>query len=247
MVCVAEKLYWCDAYMRSFSARVTQIEGEGAGGKLVIALDRTAFYPTGGGQPNDIGKLVSSGKTIKVVDVIKQGDAILHAVDSVEGLKAGDTVEGEIDWERRYAHMRHHTALHIIDGVVQKKYGGKITGGQIYADRARMDFDVPGMDRGMMEEIIDGAQRIADQGRKVTAKFISKEEASSIPDLARTSPGAELLSGLDEVRVVEIEGFDIQLDGGLHVASTKEIGRILLSAYKSNGTHSKRVYVALQL
>lgn len=214
-----EKLYWEDAYMREFSARITSIQGN------EVYLDRTAFYPTGGGQPSDMGKLLSGGREHSVLEAKKDRDMIAHVLDDADGLSLGSEVACTLDWARRYAHMRYHTALHIIDGVVQKAYKGGITGGQIYSDRSRMDFDVPGMDREMVQRIIDDAQKVVDSGHKVTARFLTKEEALAIPDLSRTDPGTNLLAGLDKVRVVDIEGFDMQLDGGTHVSNTKEVGR----------------------
>jgi misacylated tRNA(Ala) deacylase len=166
-------------------------------------------------------------------------------LDAAEGITAGSEASCRIDWDRRYAHMRYHTALHIVDGIVHKSYKGKITGGQIYSDRSRMDFDVPGMDRALAEQIIERSQQVADEGRNVVQKFLSKDEALAIPELARTVPGASLLSGLEEIRVIDIEGFDMQLDGGTHVANTREVGKIQLSKYENNGQHNKRVSIVL--
>lgn len=242
---MTQKLYWEDPYMKEFSATIASVRAA-EDGRTAVLMDRTAFYPTSGGQPNDIGTIECAGHAYAVSGVSKEGDDVLHLVDSAGGLKEGDSVSCRIDWDRRYGHMRHHTALHIIDGVVQKQHSGRITGGQIYVDRARMDFDVPGMDRAMAERIIASAQKIVDEDHRVVAKFLTKEEATAIPDLSRTDPGNDLLATLDSVRVIDIEGFDMQLDGGTHVASTGEVGKIALSEYKNNGAHNKRVYIALQ-
>lgn len=241
---MVEKIYWKDSYVKEFSAVIT-----GAAvvdGKAVVRLDKTAFYPTGGGQPNDTGTLSGAGGTYNVTDVVKDGGDVLHVLDGGENLKIGSSVLCSINWHRRYAHMQYHTALHIIDGVVYKSYKGRITGGQIYEDRARMDFDVPGMDRVMAQRIVDDAQKVVDQGLAVAPRFLTREEAAAIPDLARTDPGSNLLSGLEEIRVIDIEGFDMQLDGGTHVANTNEIGRIMLDNYKNQGSHNKRVTITLQ-
>ncbi len=245
-VCMTEKLYWGDSYLKEFSATVigTRMLQDG---RVAVLLDKTAFYPTSGGQPSDTGTMSYDGRTVSIVDVFKESNDVFHTVDSAEGMKVGDAVECKIDWERRYGHMRHHTALHIIDGVVQKRHSGRITGSQIYADRARMDFDIAGMNREMMQEIIEEAQRVVDEDHSVAVKFLTKDEAMAIPDLSRTGPGNELLAGLEKVRVVDIVGFDMQLDGGTHVASTKEVGKIVLKEYKNNGAHNKRVYITLQL
>ncbi len=242
---MTEKLYWEDPYLKEFSAKVVETRTL-SDGRVGVLLDRTAFYPTSGGQPNDTGMMSYDGRTATVIDVSKDGDNVLHIVDSVEGMGAGDAVECRIDWERRYGHMRHHTALHIIDGIVQKRNSGRITGGQIYADRARMDFDVAGMNREMMQGIIEEAQKIVDDDHSVVSRFLTKEEAMAIPDLSRTDPGNDLLASLKSVRVIDIVGFDMQLDGGTHVASTKEVGTIVLHEYKNNGAHNKRVYITLR-
>lgn len=237
---MTERIYWEDPYAREFSARITAIK-EGC-----VSLDRTAFYPTGGGQPSDLGTISAGERSYNVTDVRKDGDDVLHALDSTDGISVGQEADCSIDWKRRYAHMRYHTALHVMDGVVQKDYEGRITGGQIYQDRARMDFDVPGMNREVMQRIVDDAQRIADRGLRVRARYLSREEAVGIPDLARTSPGAGMMENMERVRVIDIEGFDMQMDGGTHVANTKEIGRMVLKDYKNNGAHSKRVYIVLE-
>jgi len=235
-----EKLYWKDAYLKQFSARILKIENNS------IILDKTAFYPTGGGQPNDTGKLVHNGKEYKVIDVSKRGDAIVHIVEEPLGLEEGMEITGEIDWKRRYMHMRYHTALHILDGVANKEGKGRITGGQIYTDKARIDFDAEAMDRNLVQQIIDDAQKVIEEDHKVVPRFLSKEEALSIKDLSRTDPGNELLKTLDTIRVIDIVGFDMQLDGGTHVASTKEVGKINMAKYESKGAHNKRITITLE-
>jgi misacylated tRNA(Ala) deacylase len=141
--------------------------------------------------------------------------------------------------------MRHHTALHVIDAVVYHGYKGNITGGQIYTNRARLDFDVPDLNKEKVIEIICRAQVLVDKGLPVSAKMLSQEEALKIPDLARTKPGEELLRSLQTVRVVEISGLDFQMDGGTHVANTKEIGKIELSSYENKGATRKRIEIVL--
>ena len=236
---MVEKLFWKDQYMKAFNATVVGSEGG-------IELDRTAFYPTGGGQPCDFGTLSFGDSKIKIVDVRKDGDRIIHLPESDISIDPGTQIVGEIDWDRRYAHMKYHTLLHIVDGVVEKYYGGKVTGGQIYQDRARMDFDIPMMDRQKADDIAARTQKVIDERHTVTQKFLSVEEAASIPNLSRTLPGNELLKKLDSIRVIDIEGFDMQLDGGTHVANTSEVGRIKLSSYESRGAHSKRVTFVIE-
>lgn len=236
---MVEKIYLKDAYVKDFEAMVSSVDNG------IVELDRTAFYPTGGGQPSDSGTISFGNRTYKVIEVSKSGDSVLHKMESTAGLEAGAKVEGHLDWERRYMHMRLHTALHIIDGVVHKSLDGDITGGQIYDDRARMDFDVPGLDRPKVEKLIGAAQEIVDKKLKVSVKFMSKEEAVAVPGIARTAPGEELLHKLDTIRIIDIEGFDFQLDGGTHVANTSEVGRIDMVKYENKGSHNKRIEIAL--
>ncbi|MEM0149416.1 MAG: alanyl-tRNA editing protein [Candidatus Micrarchaeaceae archaeon] len=238
---MVEKLYLTDSYMKEFRAAIKMIEGNR------VYLDKTAFYPTGGGQPSDSGTILdeASSKTASVISVEKYGEDIVHIIDGEPGFAEGNEVLGKIDWGKRYAHMRYHTALHIIDGVVHKDYNGSITGGQIYDDRARMDFDVPGMDKELMLGILERAQRVVDESHKVSVKFLGKEEALSIKELSRTDPGNALLQKLDTVRVIDIEGFDMQMDGGTHVANTKEVGILSMLDYQNKGSHNKRVSIKL--
>jgi misacylated tRNA(Ala) deacylase len=236
---MTDKLYLSDAYVREFDACITAIE------ENRIMLDRTAFYPTGGGQPCDVGIFEVGDRNLNVLETKKLGDDIVHIVDSVAGVKTGDSVRGTIDWKRRYAHMRYHTALHVIDAVVAKEYSGMITGNQIYSDRCRLDLDVPDLGKEKSADIIKNSQKEIDRNLPVVVKFLSKEQALEIKDLARTKPGEELLKVLTVFRVVDIVGLDMQLDGGTHVANTKEIGKIELSKYESRGAHNKRIEIRI--
>ena len=238
---MTEKLYFEDSYLKEFEAKVIKVEGN------KVYLDRTAFYPAGGGQPNDTGRIIA-GTDIPVIDVIKEGGEVAHVVSDAGGLKEGDSVIGIIDWDKRLAYMRHHTAIHLIDGVVTKAYSDKglITGSQIYLDRARMDFDMPTLNKDLCQKIIDDSNKEAESGMAVVSRNLSRAEALSIPNIARTAPGRELISKLDVVRVVDIVGLDMQADGGLHVANSKEIGKICFNGFKNNGAHSKRMEIRLE-
>ena len=179
---MTEKLYLTDSYVKEFEAKVTAVEGN------TVQLDRTAFFPTGGGQLCDTGTLEAAGRSYKVTETGKSGDDVLHKLESAEGLKVGDSVKGKIDWTRRYALMRLHTALHVMDAVVVKSYSnGQITGGQIYEHKARIDFDMEGVSRELVEKIIAESQKIIDEGHPVTVRFLSKEEAAKVEGLARTA------------------------------------------------------------
>lgn len=236
---MTEKLYWNDAYLKEFEAKLTEIA------QNTVVLDRSAFYPTGGGQPNDTGTLYIGNDAYTVLDVKKEGDKIIHVLAKQPMSNVGDGVKGIIDWQRRYAHMRYHTAVHVIDGIIEKDYGGMATGGQIYETRARVDFDLPSLNADTALAIIAKAQTVINEGHRISARVIKREEALKIPNLARTEPGKELIKSLPEVRVLDIEGFDVQSDGGTHVANTKEVGTIQLKKVESKGTHRKRMEILL--
>lgn len=237
---MSEKLYSTDSYVKEFEATVVAANGK------EIELDRTAFYPGGGGQLCDIGIISANSNRLNVVETKKgEGGAVIHVLDTEASLPVGTKVHGEIEWKRRYGLMRHHTALHVIDAIVEIRYAGKVTGSQIYPDRARMDFDIPGLDRPKAEAIMKEAQEAINKKLKITVKILSMDEANKIPNLVRTEPGRELMKKLTEARVVDIEGLDVQLDGGTHVANTEEIGTIELIGYESRGAHNKRVEIRL--
>ncbi|MGC8567763.1 MAG: alanine--tRNA ligase-related protein [Candidatus Micrarchaeia archaeon] len=237
---MTEKIYLGDSYLKELEAQITSIENN------TVVFDKTIFYPTGGGQPTDTGNVYINGKEYKVLEAKKSDNDIIHVLDRNPDAKVGDLVKMKIDWERRYAHMRYHTAVHIIDGIVSKKYNGELTGGQIYEDSAHDDFDIPNFSKELMESVIADAQKIVEENRRVVARILSKEEAEKVTNLARTEPGRVLLSKLTEFRVIDIEGFDMQLDGGTHVATTKEVGKIVLSKIENKGTHRKRVEIKLE-
>jgi len=237
---LTEKIYLKDSYIKEIEASITSIDGN------KITLDKTIFYPVGGGEPCDTGKIELNNHTYNVIEVKKSDDEVVHLLDNVAGLSIGDKVHCKIDWEKRYAYMKFHTALHVIDAVLIRSYtNGKITGGQIYETKARADFDITGFDKQAILKLIDETQKVIDEGHDVYVKFLSKEEAQKIPNLARTEPGEELLKNLDVVRIIEIDGLDFQLDGGMHVANTKEIGKLKLLNYENKGSHRKRVEITI--
>ncbi|MDE1856506.1 MAG: alanyl-tRNA editing protein [Candidatus Micrarchaeota archaeon] len=242
---MTEKVYLKDSYAKELRATVTAANG------AELEFDRTIFYPTGGGQPCDLGKILINGKEHGVVDVKKSGDNVIHVLEAPAEAKAGDGALLKIDWDRRYGHMRHHTALHILDGILEtgrafdNSAGGSITGGQIYHDRARIDLEIANCTKELVQLLIDTSQRYIDEGHAVTAKMLTKDQALAVPNLARTAPGRELLNKLTEVRVIELEGLDFQLDGGTHVANTREIGRITLKNYENKGSKRKRIEISV--
>jgi len=234
---LTDALYLADAYLRRFAARVDVVSPEG------LYLDRTAFYPTGGGQPSDRGRLTTSdGRTIEVTDVAKTPTGIVHRVEG-PNLASGEPVAGEIDWVRRFAHMRYHTALHILSGVSYRRFGSAITGNQITAERARVDFAIPEFDRSLAESLIAGVNEVVRERRPVTVRSISRSEAAKDPTLVRVAQ--ELMPDVELFRLIDIEGFDVQADGGTHVANTSEVGEVRLEKIENKGSRNKRLYLTV--
>jgi misacylated tRNA(Ala) deacylase len=232
---MSEWLFHTDSYLREFHARVTAVQ------EKRIALDKTAFYPTGGGQPCDHGLLAANGRQWSVVNVRKEGEEIWHEVEA-EPPAVGVAVTGQLDWERRYALMRTHTALHMLAGVIWRDYGALVTGGNMEPLRARMDFEFESMRRELVEEIEEKVNAEIAAARPINVKILPREEAFAIPDLIRTKINL-LPEGIPQVRIVDIVGLDLQADGGTHVANTREVGRIKISDYKSKGKINKRLEI----
>jgi misacylated tRNA(Ala) deacylase len=238
---LVEKLFWKDAYLRDFSAKVTLVNGNS------VTLDRTAFYPTGGGQPHDTGIITVKGKGHNVIEVVHSGDEILHILDSVDGIAPGDEAAGHINWERRNRLMRYHTAIHMLSATVSVHYPeSKFTGGMIYEDKAHADFDCPSLNRDIASKIVEELQQRISESHPVSSKFISPEEASLMPGLVKTKPGEELTKSLSEIRIVDISDVDIEADGGTHVANTIELGKVRLSKFDNKGAHRKRIEITLE-
>jgi misacylated tRNA(Ala) deacylase len=239
---MTELLYHTDAYCREWDARVTAVDGS------AVALDRTAFYPGGGGQPHDVGALAQGDRVWTVTKARKQGDAIWHELaGDPSGLEdlTGLMVHGAIDWERRYQLMRTHTAMHILCGVIWRDYGASVTGGNMEPLRGRMDFEFETMRQELVREIEEKVNLEVAAARPVKVKILPRAEAFQIPDLIRTKINL-LPEGISQVRTVEIEGLDLQADGGTHVANTAEVGRIRVVDYKSKGKINKRIEVAVE-
>ncbi len=233
---MTELLYQTDGYLREFDALVSASFPD----EKAVALDRSAFYPGGGGQPNDVGKLAG----VNVVKVKKVGNDVLHFLDS--NLPAlGTTVHGEVDWNRRYKLMRTHTAMHILCGTVFRDYGALVTGGDMEPLKGRMDFEFERLQKELVS-VIEAAVNVEVQARRdVRVKILPREEAFQIPDLIRTKINL-LPEGIQQVRTVEIVGLDLQADGGTHVKNTSEVGLIRVVDYKSKGAANKRIYVEVQ-
>ena len=235
---MTELLYQTDSYLREFDGRVVAVDAA----NNRVALDRTAFYPGGGGQPADLGTLTFCDVTVQVTQVKKEGEFVWHTLSPFPPLMAGTEVKGALDWPRRYALMRTHTALHILCGVVWRDYGALVTGGNMDPGQGRMDFEFATLRGELVGEIEAKCNAEIAAARDVRVKILPREEAFQIPDLIRTKINL-LPEGIREVRTVEIVGLDLQADGGTHVANTREVGRIQVTDYKSKGAINKRIYI----
>ena len=235
---MTEALYHTDAYLKEFDAVVTAVDGS------KVALDRTAFYPGGGGQPHDVGTLTAAnGETWNVVKVSKQGAEVWHELDRAAP-PIGTQMHGVIDWDRRYRLMRTHTAMHILCGVIFRDYGASVTGGNMEPLKGRMDFEFETMRQEFVKQIEEKINAEVANARPTRVTILPRAAAFQIPDLIRTKINL-LPEGISEVRTVEIVGLDLQADGGTHVANTSEVGRIRVVDYKSKGKINKRIEVAL--
>jgi misacylated tRNA(Ala) deacylase len=234
---VTTLLYHTDSYLREMEATVMRVEGER------VALDRTVFYAQSGGQPADHGTLSWPGSEARVLDVRRSGDEILHQLDGPVPA-AGTRVRGILDWERRYALMRAHTALHVLCGVIWRDYGASVTGGSMEPGSARMDFELERMSADFAAEVEARANAEIAADHEIHVRILPRAEAFAIPDLIRTRINL-LPEGIEEVRVVEIVGLDLQADGGTHVARTGEVGRIRVTGHESKGRINKRLRLAI--
>ncbi len=239
---MTEYLYYHDAYQKTFEATVAAVQDND--GVVRVTLDRTAFYPGGGGQPHDTGWLVINDQRYAVSKLRKEGSELWHRLDNGPAPANGAHVQGELDWARRYRLMQTHTAMHILCGVVWRDYGASVTGGNMEPGEGRMDFEFASLTRDLIIEIEAKCNAEIAAARPVRANILPRDEAFQIPDLIRTKINL-LPEGIREVRTVEIVGLDLQADGGTHVANTQEVGHIRVVDYKSKGAINKRIYVKI--
>jgi misacylated tRNA(Ala) deacylase len=239
---MTELLYQTDAYVQEFDAKVINVLPD----QRAVVLDRSAFYPGGGGQPCDFGKLAVGDVIYSVDKVKKQGDDVLHFLGGTEPLPTvGSASHGTLDWTRRYQLMRTHTALHVLCGTVFRNYGALVTGGDMEPLKGRMDFEFESMRGDLVREIEAAVNEEAQKGREIRVKILPRDEAFQIPDLIRTKINL-LPEGIMQVRTVEIVGLDLQADGGTHVHNTNEVGTMRVVDYKSKGAINKRLYIEVQ-
>jgi misacylated tRNA(Ala) deacylase len=242
---MSDNVCYVDAYARSVEARVVSIDPTD---RSLVVLDRTVFYPGGGGQPADQGLFLraADGGRWAVAAARKSGDDIVHQLDlgDADPPAVGDRLEVELDWARRLMLMRTHTALHALCGVVWRDYGALVTGGNMEPGGGRMDFEFERMSGDLVAGIEATVNREISAARDVRVAVLPRDEAFAIPDLIRTKINL-LPPGIAEIRTIEIVGLDLQADGGTHVANTREVGGIRVTGYESKGRINKRIRIEL--
>ncbi len=238
---MTDLLYQTDSYLKEFDAQVTAQNEE----IHAVLLNRTAFYPGGGGQPYDTGSLLIDSVEYPLKRARSAPEGVWHLLEEGTPLPpVGADIQGVLNWERRYQLMRTHTAMHVLCGTIFRDYGAFVTGGDMEPLHARMDFEFESLHKDLVQVIEDSINAEIQKGHEVRVKILPREEAFQIPDLIRTKINL-LPPGITEVRTVEIVGLDLQADGGTHVSNTKEIGRIKIPEYKSKGKINKRIYVEI--
>jgi len=234
---MTEVLCYEDSYLRECKATVTEIVGSG------VVLDQTVFYPGGGGQPCDTGTLEWDGEISEVSEVSRINSKLVHQVTG-EIPYIGQIVVAKISWEKRYQLMRTHTALHILCGVVWRDYSAQVTGGNMTPLRARMDFELAEMSSGFASEMETLVNKEVKSERDIKVSNLPRIEAFKIPDLIRMKIN-KLPPAIEEVRIVDISGLDLQADGGTHVNNTREVGKIRVVGHESKGRINKRLRIEI--
>lgn len=238
---MTELLYQTDSYLQEFDATIINTLPE----ERAVALDRSAFYPAGGGQPCDFGSLTIAGVLYPVEKVKTQGDDVLHFLGGAAPLPSISAAShGTLDWARRHKLMRTHTALHVLCGTIFRDYGAQVTGGNMEPLKGHLDFEFATMRGELVREIEIAINNEVKAAREIRVKILPREEAFQIPDLIRTKINL-LPEGIAQVRTVEIVGLDLQADGGTHVRNTSEVGTIRVADYKSKGAINKRIYIEI--
>jgi misacylated tRNA(Ala) deacylase len=239
---MTDALYTTDAYLTRCEATVTAVNDDG------VVLDRTVFYARGGGQPGDTGELRWEGGRARVTDTFtsRETGELTHAIDLTTLVPAvGATLTAEIDWERRHTLMRTHTALHALSGVIFTDYDARVTGGNMEPGTARMDFELDAMSQEFGKEVEDKLNARLAEDVPVHVSFLPRGEALADPDLIRTKVSL-IPESVDPIRVIDIEGIDKQADGGTHVRTTAEVGRVRVVKTESKGKANKRIRIELE-
>ena len=226
-------------YLTEFKSEITKIEDN------TVWLSKTAFYPTGGGQPHDVGTMEIDSKVYHVIDVQKDGHDVKHILEEdPSDLSPGQTVLGKIDWETRYKYQRTHTAMHILCGIIYEEFDSTVTGGQIKALEGRMDFDIEKFTKDKVKFIEEKCNEAIQTDYPIKVDFLPREQADKDPDLIRTKVSL-IPKDVTTVRTIDIVGLDKQADGGTHVKSTKEVGTMTITKVDNRGKGRKRLYFTL--
>ncbi|MCH2305288.1 MAG: alanyl-tRNA editing protein [SAR202 cluster bacterium] len=235
---MTEQIYNSNAYQKEIQSEIIDI------GEDYLILDKTIFFPGGGGQPNDLGFFSMNDLSSEVLKVKWQNGQIAHFIDNNEckNFSIGDSVKSKIDWERRYKLMRTHTSLHILCGVIWRDYKASVTGGNMEPLKGRMDFEFPSLSAELTQEIEEKINLEVNKDRKISVDFLPRDQAFEIPDLIRTKVNL-LPESLKIIRTINIQGLDLQADGGTHVSSTKEVGYINITGHESKGKINKRLRI----
>ena len=235
---MTELLFHSESYVKEFQAIVTGVFDGG------VVLDRTAFYTGGGGQPSDSGTLTDGDREYRVTGVKRSDGKLVHQIAG-DLPAAGATVNGLIDWDRRYLLMRTHTALHILCGVVWRDYGALVTGGDMKPGEGRMDFEFENFSAEFVDELEIKVNAEVAADRDIHVNNLTRAEADQLPDLIRTKINL-LPPNIQKIRTIDIQGLDLQADGGTHVANTREVGVIKVVGHESKGRINKRIRIALE-
>ena len=235
---MTELLFHSESYVKEFQAIVTGVFDGG------VVLERTAFYTGGGGQPSDSGTLTDGDREYRVTGVKRSDGKLVHQIAG-DLPAAGATVNGLIDWDRRYLLMRTHTALHILCGVVWRDYGALVTGGDMKPGEGRMDFEFENFSAEFVDELEIKVNAEVAADRDIHVNNLTRAEADQVPDLIRTKINL-LPPNIQKIRTIDIHGLDLQADGGTHVANTREVGVIKVVGHESKGRINKRIRIALE-
>ena len=235
---MTEELYLRDQYLREFDAKIVEV------GPSYVVLDRTAFFPRASGLEGDRGKIAAETGEYTVTGVKREGDKILHFVETREGLTEGMEVHGILDWSNRYRQMRLHTASHIVSAILYKKYGATVTGGHITAEKAREQYNVDALTPEVISDVFERANEVVRQELPVKVYWLPRDEALKIPGIVKLA--AKMPPNVERWRIVEIPGIDIQADGGPHVSNTKEIGKIAFLKKENKGKGKKVIQFTVE-
>lgn len=231
----SKPLYMDNCYLKEWDAKVIKAEDNR------IILDQTAFYPRSGGVECDKGFIIQNGKKVPVKEVIKQGNEIIHILE--DKIERGD-VHCSIDWERRYRLMRMHTAAHVLSAVLYKEENALITGNKIDVNKSRIDFNLKEFNKERILELVNKANQLIEEKRNVKIYYLPRDKAMEIEGIVKLA--SKLPPSIEKLRIVEIEGIDIQADGGCHVKNTQEIGKIVFLKAENKGKGNRRIYFTVE-